>query len=107
MTLKVCGVREDKIGVGHHFRGVGIGIDDPWDHVFTCFLIFIRQHFDHAARVHGRVPRHVGHVHEQRVDLVRISRVRVGNYHVHQPVAGHWVFPCEGFVDARCRAVCL
>ena len=55
--------------------------------------------------VHRRVPRHVRHVEEQRVDRVGIARPRVGDDHVHQPVRGERRLPGKGLVDAQRRAV--
>ena len=55
--------------------------------------------------VHRRVPGHVGHVQEQRVDRVRVARQRVADHHVHQPVRGDRRVPGERLVDAHRLAV--
>ena len=72
VTFKVCCVRQDQIGIGHHFRTIGIGIDDARNDIFAV-LILIRQHIHDGICVHRTVPAHVRHVHEQCVDLVRIA----------------------------------
>ena len=92
VSFQIGRVRQDQVCIGHHFRRIGIRIDDPRDHIVTVF-IFVGQHLVHAAHVHRRVPRHIGHIHEKRVDLVRHARVRVRNHHMHQPVGRHRVFP--------------
>ena len=104
VPFQISGIRQDQVRVGDHFGAIGIRIDDAGDDVVAVFVL-VRQHLHHAADIHGGVPRHVGHVHEQRVDLVGIARVGVGNHHMHQPVARHGVFPCERLVDAGGAAV--
>jgi hypothetical protein len=42
---------------------------------------------------------------KQRVDLVRIARMGVGNHHMHEAMRRHRVFPGERLVDPRRRAV--
>ena len=60
-----------------------------------------------AGRVHRRVPGHVGHVEEQRVDRIGIAVPGVGDHHVHQAVGGERRLPGERLVDAPRRAVGL
>ena len=98
VPFKVGGVGQDQVGVGDHFRAIGVGIDDVRDDV-SAVRIGVGEHLHHPAGVHRRVPRHVGHVEEQRVDLVRVARVRVADHHMHQAVGGHRVFPRERLVD--------
>ncbi len=52
-----------------------------------------------------RVPRHVGHEDQQRVDAVRVAAPRVGDHVVHQAVRRQRMLPREGLVDADRRAV--
>ena len=55
--------------------------------------------------VHRRVPAHVGHEHEQRVDPVGIAGPGVADDRVHHAVRGQRRVPGERLVDARaaCR----
>ncbi|KUP94251.1 hypothetical protein TRIHO_08640 [Tritonibacter horizontis] len=104
VPLQIGGVGQDQVGIGDHFGGIGVGVDEMRDHV-VAVLVGVGQHLHHAAGVHRGIPRHVGHIEEQRVDLVGIAGMGVGDHHMHQPVAGHRVFPGEGLVDARRAAV--
>ncbi len=104
MPFKIGGVGQDQIGIGDGFRRIGIGIDEMRDHVIAV-LILVGQHIHGFGGVHGRVPGHVGHVHEQRVDLVGIAGMGIGDDHVHEAVGAHRVFPGVGFVDPRRAAV--
>ncbi len=71
-ALEIGRVGQHEIGIRHHLREVRVGIDDARDLVAAVRLL-VGQHGDRAGGVHRRVPRHVRHVHEQRVDLVRIA----------------------------------
>ncbi len=104
MPFEIGRVGQDQVGIGHHLGAVGIGIDDARDDI-VAVRVLVGQHLDDAAGVHGGVPRHVRHVHEQRVDLVGIARVGVGDDHVHQAMRRQRVFPGEGLVDAGGVAV--
>ena len=57
--------------------------------------------------VHRRIPRHVRHVHEQRIDRIGIAAPRVGDDHVHHAVNGERRLPGESLVDADRRSVRL
>ena len=107
VALKVGGVGQHQIGEGDHLRGIAIGVDQLGDNVLARLRVRVGQHVHDAARIHGRVPRHVRHVHEQRVDLIGIAGVGVGDHHVHQPVGRHGVLPGKGLVDAGRAAVLL
>ncbi len=65
------------------------------------------EHLAHRQRVHGRVPRHVRHEDQERVEPVRIAARRVGDDGVHQPVRRERVLPRERVVDPHRRAVVL
>ncbi len=67
--------------------------------------MLVVQHVAHGLRVHRRVPRHVGHEDEQRVDAVRVAAPGVGDHVVHQPVHRERVLPRERLVDAHRAAV--
>ena len=67
--------------------------------------ILVAHHAHGVGRVHRRVPRHVRHVEEQRVDRIRIAGPGVVDHHVHQAVHGERRFPAECLVDAMRRAV--
>ena len=101
MPFQIGRVRENQIGVGYHFGRISVRIDDMRDHVVAVFIL-VGQHLMYAAYVHGRVPRHVRHIHKQRVDLVWHACMRIRDHHMHQPVGRHRVFPGIGFVDP-CR----
>jgi hypothetical protein len=49
VALQIGGVGQDQIGIGHHFRGIGVGIDDLRDHV-VAVLVLVGQHL-HGPRV--------------------------------------------------------
>ena len=104
VAFEIGRVGQDQVRIGHRFRRIGIGIDDVRDHV-VAVLVLVGEHADDFRRVHRRVPGHVGHEHEQRVDLVGVARVGVGDHHVHQPVGRERVFPGIGLVDALGGAV--
>ena len=99
VPLQIGRVRQDQVGIGHHFRRIGIRIDDPRDHVVSVG-IRVGEHGHGLGRVHRRIPRHVGHVEHQRVDPVGIARMGIGDDHVHQPVGRHRVVPRKRLVDA-------
>ena len=63
------------------------------------------QQLPHFGRVHRRVPRHVGHEQEQRVDGVRVLVRGVGDHHVHQAVRRKRRLPRVRLVDAQRPAV--
>ena len=100
VAFQIGRVRQDQVGIGHHFRGIGIGIDDMRDLVVAVFVL-VGQHLHHGAGVHGGIPRHVRHVEHQRVDLVGIARMGIGDDHVHQPMRRQRVFPGKALVDPR------
>ena len=92
MAFQIGRIRQHQIGIGHHFAGIGIGIDDFRNFVLAR-LILVGQHVDDGFGVHRRVPRHVGHIHEQRVDLVGITGMSIGDHHMHQTVGRHRRIP--------------
>ena len=92
VTLQIGRVGQDQVGVGHHFGRIGIRIDDAGDDVVAVFVL-VGQHVDDAGGIHRRIPRHVRHIHEKRVDLVRIARMGVRDHHMHQPMGRHRVVP--------------
>ena len=83
MALKIGGVGQDQIGIGDHLGAIGIGIDDARDDIVACLRVFVGEHLDHAARAHRGIPRHIRHVEKQRVDLVGIARMGIGDDHMH------------------------
>ena len=105
MPLHKGGVRQDQIGIGHHFRGIGVGIDDPRDHIFPVLLI--GQHLHHRGGVHRRIPRHIRHVKEQGVDPVGVAGMGIGDQHMHQAMGGERIFPGKRLVDPRRGAILL
>ena len=106
VPLHIGGIGQDQVGIGHHLGRIGIGIDDARDHILAI-LALIRQHLHHGGGVHGGIPRHVRHVKKQRVDPVGIAGMGIGNDHMHHAMRRERVFPGEGTVNPRRRAVCL
>ena len=104
-ALEVGGVREDQVRVGHGLRIVGVRVDDVGDFVAAARLVLVGEHLQGSRGVHGRVPRHVGHVHEQHFDGVRIAPPGIADNHVHQPVRRQRRLPRERLVDPHGRAV--
>ena len=99
-ALQIRGVGQHQIGVGHGLGVEGVGINEPGDLVLAGFGVLVGQHADGVDGVHGRVPRYVGHVHEQGVDGIGIALPGVGDDHVHHAVGGQGGFPGKGLVDA-------
>ena len=103
--LQVGRVGQDNVAIGHRVGPERIRIDDERNFVVAGFRVAVGQHVDHAGRVHRRIPRHVGHEHEQRVDRVRVALPRIGDDHVHHAVGADRRFPGKRLVDALRRAV--
>ena len=104
-ALEICGVGQDDVAIGHGLRPERVGIDDERDLVLAGRRIAVGQHVDHAGRVHRRIPRHVGHEHEQHVDRVGIALPRIGDDHVHHAMGAERRFPRKCLVDALRRSV--
>ena len=106
-TLQIGRVGQDQVGIGDHLRIVGIGVDDLRDDIIAGLLVDFCQVIHDSTGIHGRIPAHVGHVHEQHVDAVGVLVGRIGDDRVHQPVCGDGGIPRVGLVDTPRRAVCL
>ena len=104
MALEIRGVGQDQIGERDGLRLECITDDDERDLVFAVRIAVV-QHLANLRRVHRRVPGHIGHEHEQRVDPIRIAAPGIGDDVVHQPVRGQRMFPREALVDANRLAV--
>ena len=104
VAFQIGGVGQDQVGVGHHLGRIGVGIDDAGNDIVAA-VILVGEHPHHLGRVHRRVPRHIGHVEEQRVDAVGITRMGVGDQHVHQPMGRQRVFPRKRLVDPQRIAI--
>ena len=103
-AFEVRGIGQHQIGVGHHFAGVGVAVDDPRNFVFAAGVL-VGEPVDGLAGVHRRVPAHVRHEHQQRVDSVRIAGMRIADHRMQQAVRGQRVRPRERMVDAARLAV--
>jgi hypothetical protein len=104
VPFEIGRVGQDEVGIGRHLGGVGVGVDDARDAVGAGFVA-VREHLHDGGGVHRRVPRHVGHVEEERVDGVRVARMGVRDHHVEEPMDRQRVLPAEGLVDAGGGAV--
>ncbi len=104
MAFQVGGIGQHQVGVGHHLRLEGVGDDQERDFVVTVFVLVV-QHLAHLGGVHRRVPGHVGHEDQQRVDAVGIAAPGVGDGVVHQAVHRQRVLPGKRLVDAHRLAV--
>ena len=74
MAFEIRRVRQHQVGERDRFRIVGVDVDDVRNPVLAA-----RRRVRHsicrvARRVHRRVPAHVGHEQQQRVDAVRDRR---------------------------------
>ena len=103
-ALEIGCIRQDEIGVVHHLGIIGIGIDDARDDIFAI-VAFGGERLQRVRHIHGRVPAHVGHVHEEKIDSVGIALGRVVDHHVHEAVGGERRIPGIGLVDAQGLAV--
>ncbi len=99
MALEVGRVREDQVRERGHLRLEGVGDHDEGDAVLAV-LAPVVQHPPHLVHVHGRVPRHVRHEDEERVDGIGVAAPRVGDHVVHEPVHRERVLPGKRLVDA-------
>ena len=71
-ALEIGRVGQDEIGIVHHLRSIGVGIDDVRDDIFAGRLVLARS--DAAivfGDIHRRVPAHIRHVEEEHVDRDR------------------------------------
>ena len=104
-ALQPGGVGQHQIGIGDGLGKERVGADDVRNTVFAGFRIGGGQHLRRPLRVHGGIPRQVGHVKEQRVDGVGITVDRVSDHRLHHALGGQRRFPRERLVDAAGRAV--
>ena len=104
VALEVGRVRQYQVGERDRLRLERVGNDDERDLVLAV-VVLVDEHLAHLDRVHRRVPRHVGHEQQQRVDLVRVAAPRVGDDVVHQAVHRQRVLPRERLVEAHRVAV--
>ena len=72
-AFEIGRVGQHQVGVRDHLARVRVGIDDVRDAVFAASRRVSVSQCMRLARVHRRVPAHVGHEHQQRVDPVRIA----------------------------------
>ncbi len=75
--------------------------------MYVAVFILVVEHLAHSHRVHGRVPRHVGHEDQQRINRVGIAAPGVGDDVVHQAVHGQRMLPGERLVDAHRAAILI
>ena len=103
-AFQVRRVRQDQVGVGDHLRGIRIGVDDARDLVLAA-RVLVGEPADRLGGVHRRVPAHVRHEHQQRVDLVWIAGPGVADHRMHHAVCRQRVRPRERMVDPARIAV--
>ena len=99
VALEIGRVGQHEIGERRHL-GFERVADDQKRNAVLALLVAIVQHFPHGERVHGRVPRHVRHEDEKRVDAVRIAAPCVRDDVVHHPVHRKRMLPRERLVDS-------
>ena len=104
VALQIGRVGQDEVGIGHHLAAIGVRIDDARDDIVAA-RVLVRQHVHHARRIHRRIPCHVRHIEEKRVDPVGIACMGVGDDHVHKAMRTQRIFPRKRLVDARGAAV--
>ena len=105
VALEVRRVGQHEIGEGDGLRLERVARRRRTESCSRRRASFARQHLARAGRVHRRVPRHVRHEQQQRVDRIGIAGDGVGDHHVHQAVRGERRFPRVRLVDAQRRAV--
>ena len=99
MPFEIGRVGKHQVGIGDHFRRIGVGIDQLRYLVLAGLRIGLGQHIHDAARIHRGIPRHVRHIHEQHVDRIGIAGDGVRDDHMHHPVGRHRGIPAIGLVD--------
>ena len=107
MAFEIRRVGQYEIGERDGFRSVRVDIDDVRNAVFAACRVAVAEHAPRLGRVHRRVPAHVRHEQQQRVDAVRIAGPRVADHALQHAVRGERVLPRERLVDAARRAVCV
>jgi len=100
VAFEVRRIGQDQIGERCHLRLERIAHDDERNLVLAV-VVFVREHLADFDGIHRRVPRHVGHEDQQRVDRIRIAAPRVRDDAVHQAMHGERIFPRERLVDAH------
>ncbi len=105
VAFQIGGIGQDQVGIGHHFGGIGVRIDDVRNAVIAGRRVAVGEHLDGARGVHRGIPAHVRHEHEQGVDGIGIARMGVGDHHVHHAVGGDRRLPGKRLVDAPGRAL--
>ncbi len=105
-ALEISRVRQHQIGVGDHLRIEGVGVDDARNLIIAARRL-VGEHAGRVGGVHRRVPAHIRHVEEERVDRVGIAGPRVADHHVHEAVQAERRFPGECLVDAQRPAVAI
>ncbi len=105
-ALEIGRVGQHQIGVGDHLRVEGVGVDDARNLVVAARRL-VAEHAGRLGGVHRRVPAHIRHVEEERVDRVGIAGPGVADHHVHQAVQAERRIPGERLVDAARRAVAI
>ena len=98
-ALQIGCVGQNEIGVLHHLGIIRITIDDPRDHIFPVSA-FGGEGLECVRHIHGRVPAHVGHIHEKNINAVGIALGRIVDNHVHHAVGGYGRIPGIGLVNA-------
>ena len=73
VALEIGGVRQDQVGEVDHLGMEGVDHHQERNLVLAGSSgVFRAQHVLDIRRVHGRVPRHVGHEQDQRVERIGI-----------------------------------
>ena len=100
VAFEVGRVRQHQIGKRDGFRIVSIGIDDVRDAVVAARRITFAEHAPCRGRVHRRIPGHVCHEQEQRIDATRIARTGIRDHVLQHAVRRERMFPRERLIDA-------
>ena len=103
-AFQVGRVRQDQVRVGDHLAGIRVGIDDAGNAVLAIVAL-VGEPVHRLARVHRRVPAHVGHEQEQQVHRLRIAGPGIADDGVQHAVHGQRIRPRKRVVDAPGLAV--
>ena len=90
---------QHQIGIRHHLGIERIRVNDVGNFVFAGFFVLVRQHLHRLGRIHRRIPAHVRHKHEKRIDRIGVPRPGIPNEHVHHAVGRQRCFPGKRLVD--------
>ena len=106
-ALQIGRVRQHQVGIRDHLGRKGVRIDNTRDLVFAGFLVLVGQHSHGFGRIHGRVPAHIRHEKEQRIDGIGIAAPSIGNDGLNHAVRRDRKLPRERLVDPAGRTVGL